>query len=460
MSPFHIGMTHTIKGSLNLTALEQSLNSIIERHVCLRSAIVQNGDLSAEEREVRIHNLATSQAVDSGLYSQHIVDCVPLQIEMHFLEPLDSEEQRSEMENISTASISEPFDYSIPPFMRVHLFRLSNDQYRLVLILQHLICDMHSLVILYQELKLFYDSIVSNVVPQLPPIKHNFMDFALEQHQQAKNNKFDKSIQYWRDQLIQFGAAQPILADLPPAFRGHMDPMDPEMGVLELPLDEELLDHWESYGRKQKMSLYTVYIAACMILFRKCKAENAIAIWSNFANRTNPNYLNSIGSFGNSHLLGIELLDTITLSDALMMIRTVVLNAIANQNVPLPLVLNKLDPLPRLRGVQVVCDMIQTNRSGGPKYNSKYVTFTQEPLPAYLLSGWSEGLTISLWHYGSSGRLSATFSKRRIADEGAFNLLNAIKNTISWCVENKDKRIMDYNFKTAGVNTKYPQSAQ
>jgi len=27
-------------------------------------------------------------------------------------------------------------------------------------------------------------------------------------------------------------------------------------------------------------------------------------------------------------------------------------------------------------------------------------------------------------------------------------------------VENKDKRIMDYNFKTAGVNTKYPQSAQ
>jgi hypothetical protein len=93
MAPFFVAGTHLLEGMLNVAALEQSLNLVIDRHAGLRAAFIPTGGLSSLERKIKISNLMDTYPIDSDLYAQYIVDRAPLQIKVHFIESLDAEEQ-------------------------------------------------------------------------------------------------------------------------------------------------------------------------------------------------------------------------------------------------------------------------------------------------------------------------------------------------------------------------------
>jgi hypothetical protein len=47
MAPFFVAATHLLEGTLNIVALEQSLNLVIDRHAGLRAAFMPTGGLSS-----------------------------------------------------------------------------------------------------------------------------------------------------------------------------------------------------------------------------------------------------------------------------------------------------------------------------------------------------------------------------------------------------------------------------
>jgi hypothetical protein len=449
--PFHMGISLLLEGTLNVSALEQSLNLIIERHASLRAAFTQAGNLSASEREIKVSNLATTPAFDAGLYAQYLVDNASLQIQMHFIESLDSEEQDIEVDNILSRSFTAPFDYTRPPFVRADLFQLSCDRHLLVLIVHHFVCDMHGLLLFVRELGIYYDSVVSQSTPRLPIVKRHFLDFALDQNLKAKNNSFDAAIMYWRNQLTRFWPAQPNITDLKPLLLTSGDPMDTKMGAEALPLGVNDLDRWTGFAKTKKISLNMLFIAACMILIKKyANQKDAVAVFSNFSNVTNPDYMNAIGSFVNTHILGIELTDRSTVNDVLSDVRTCVLNGITNQSAPLPLVMHKPERLPALgRGVQILCDMIQSRRGGALQYRTNHITIKQTPPPMALLGNVMQGITIRLWHYGTNAMLTTSFPANALSYEGAFKMLEEIKNIVFWCIDNDKEIVANYKLLNA-----------
>jgi NRPS condensation-like uncharacterized protein len=161
IDPFYISMALIIEGSLNIAALERAMNLMIERHGGLRAAFMQAGDMNPSERELAISNSINMPVLNSGLYAQYVADSAPLQIEVSFVETLDAEEQEIEIENLLRRSFARPFDYTRPPFIKAHLFRLSHDRHFLVLLLSHLICDMYGLQLFSKELAIIYDALAA-----------------------------------------------------------------------------------------------------------------------------------------------------------------------------------------------------------------------------------------------------------------------------------------------------------
>ena len=446
-NPYHVSAYLAIDGPLNIAILEKALNSVIERHAGLRSAFMPVGDLSLEERELKIMSAMHDRSLDSGLYGQYIVDRAPLQINITLLESLDPEEQEMEIENILARSLEKPFDYARPPLMRAHLFQVSHDRYILALVLLHLICDLFSLQILKRELEVFYNSIQFNLAPSLPTIKRHFLEYAAQQQQLAKNNRYDVAVSYWRNQLIQFGPALMNCDGLPTIFRGFVNPTDIRGGIAKVTLEDSLQKSMEDFTRRKKISIFMLFISACMMVFQIIKKGNSTAIWSTLANRTDLNYVNAIGNFSNAHILGIVLSDHSTVDDVLREVRNCVLNAITNQDAPPPLILDRHPFLPHFGPKSVCCDMTEMPRNRQPEnQTNQTIKIQNATFPEQLLGNWSNSLIIRFWYSQEGSMFTATFRKSLLGNDGIKRLLNEIISLIFWCVNNEDKRISEYVF--------------
>jgi hypothetical protein len=441
--PFYLPSVLRLEGPLNVVVLEQALNSVIERHAALRTAFVRAGVLIPSEREQALSALKNARAFATGLYEQYFVDRAPIQLQMNFIEFMDPEEQDIEIENILRRSYKTPFDYSKPPFVKAHLFQLSPDRHLLVFMVHHVICDMYSLLIFNRDLVAFYNSIASHSAPQLPAIKRHFMDFAAEQYDRIIDNFYHKMIDYWGKQLLQYHSARINWNDLPSYYRGTTNAKSPKVGTEELALSFDLMESLAKFSRKKGMTFYMLYLSACAIFFEKLMPNNAFAVWANLANKTNLDSVNAIGFFANIHLVGIELSGLSTVNEILSKVRISVLNAIANQSVPLQPVMKQFGPMPQATGTQIVCDMIQMSNLGHSLFKANTIKFQPMPPPEYLLTSLT-GLIFRFLHYGKFGMLSASFPEFSLGNDGARSMLKEIANVMRWIVDHEHESIANY----------------
>jgi hypothetical protein len=444
--PSHISLARVLEGTLNVEALERALNAAVERHAGLRAAFVPMGDLTPSEREKKIYDLADQSAVTTGMYAMYPIETTPLQIQINFIEFLDPEEQDIEIENILRSSYKTPFDYSRPPFVRPHLFQLSSDRHLLVLILDHLVCDLYSLVLFAGDAMAFYKSFVSGDTARLPAIKRNFLDFALEQYEQATGGGFDNSICYWKNQWEQCQMTPLFWENVPARFRGTPDPNDDGIGAESVKLD--FMDSCETFVKKKKISLFILYLTACLSVFKKLNKNGAISVTSNLTNKTNIDYLNAVGFFSNLHFLGVEFSDSSTVNDVLSLVRTNVLDAMAHQSVPLPLLMNRTGMRPNSGDVSIVCDMLPSNRDNILKNESSPVTFRAVSTPDYMLANMGKSMMFRLFHTGNGGVIAATFPPDKLGMDGALNILKEIRNLMRWCIDNESEPVVNYKIDT------------
>src|SRR5579862_1502209 len=123
-----------LKGTLDVAALEQSLQELVNRHETLRS---------------------TFPAVD-GHPSQMIVPTLPIKLfieDFAYLPEIKREERARERINEETAR---PFDLTEGPLLRINLLRLTENEHILLLLVHHIISDGWSTDIILKELTTLY----------------------------------------------------------------------------------------------------------------------------------------------------------------------------------------------------------------------------------------------------------------------------------------------------------------
>ncbi|NJM75069.1 MAG: AMP-binding protein [Acaryochloridaceae cyanobacterium RU_4_10] len=309
---YNIPAVVRLQGDLHRTALEQSINVLIERHESLR----------------------TTFTVVEGQPLQTIHPALPLPFT-----PIDfSDLPRAELSVQLLAMAQEPFDLTCGPLLRVAILRLGAAEHVVLLTMHHIVADGWSMGVLIRELSALYRAFATGETISLPELPLQYADFALWQQQWLQGSVLETKLAYWQQQL-----AQMVPLQLPtdyPRDAISTRPAATHSFQLSQPNSESLL----AFSRQENVTLFMTLLTAFQILLHRHTQQTDIGVGTDVANRTDADIEGLIGFFVNLLVLRTDLSGNPTVREVLQRVRTVTLGAYAHQDVPFAKVVEALRP--------------------------------------------------------------------------------------------------------------------
>src|ERR1044071_9555858 len=161
-SPFYnVPQVISIKGDLNVDALQRTLNEIVSRHEALRTTFADGPDGP----------------------TQVIAKSLTLSVPVHDLTALSPSAHYTRISTLAREEARRPFDLSGVPLLRACLLALDSNTHVLFLTMHHIVSDGWSLGVLFRELATIYEAFAANKPSPLPPLPIQYADFALWQRE-------------------------------------------------------------------------------------------------------------------------------------------------------------------------------------------------------------------------------------------------------------------------------------
>jgi hypothetical protein len=217
--PFSIRM----RGTIDVSTLEQALQDVIERHEVLRTVILAPGGKPVPVLLKKWQNCLQS-------------------IDLRSL-PESQREERSRQ--ILYEEAVKPFNLARDLMFRCVLIRLADGEYIFLHLAPHIVFEGGSISVLYRDLSRFYASRLTGVPPDLPKMRIQYADFALWQQELLQGETLDTLLSYWKEQL----------AGAPPA---------------RLPIDYPRPAIHTGRGKRINFRIPADLLAATHLCFREC----------------------------------------------------------------------------------------------------------------------------------------------------------------------------------------------
>ena len=304
-------------GTLDIAALEQSLNRIVQRHEALR----------------------TTFDILDGQPVQIIASNLTLTLPVVDLRQLKEAEQSRVVQRLSLEQSQRLFDLVRGPLLRCTLLQLSDQKYVLLLTMHHIIGDVWSGGVLISELSFLYQTFTTGKSISLPELPIQYADFAVWQRQELKGEKLQSQLSYWKQQLENAPPLLQLPTDRP------RPPVQTYQGAKQsFRLPKGLTEALKEVGRKAKATLFMTLLAAFKILLYRYSGQADIIVGSPIANRTRAEIEGLIGFFVNTLVLRTPLSGNPTFEDLLGRVRKVMIGAYANQDLPFEKLVEELQP--------------------------------------------------------------------------------------------------------------------
>ncbi len=304
-------------GDLDIPALEQSFNEILRRHEAWRTCFtVMDGEpVQDVQRELAI--------------SLPVVD----------LRHLAEAERDSTAIRIATEDARRPLDLTQIPLFRAKLVRMADRQYRLYLVLSHIIFDGVAIYrVFLPELAALYQFHVAGRASPLPELEIQYPDYSSWQRKSLRPDSLTEHISYWRRQLGTDLTVLNLPTDYPrppvQTFRGSMYPFT---------LSSSLTDAVRSLGRKEGVTLFQTLLAGFAVLLCRYSSQNDLPIGSVTSGRGRSETESLLGYFLNTVVLRIDLSGDPTFRDLLGRVRNLTLEALDHDCVPFGWLVNELN---------------------------------------------------------------------------------------------------------------------
>ncbi|MBD2468775.1 non-ribosomal peptide synthetase [Nostoc sp. FACHB-145] len=313
---YNVFDTVRIIGSLNILALEQSLNEIIRRHEILRTNfILENGQ--------PIQIIATSLNLKLS-----IIDLSQI---------LDSEREQA-AQKLANQEAEKPFKLDTEPLLRVTLLRLTETEYVLLFTMHHIVSDGWSMGVLIKELVDLYEAFSLGQLSPLPEITIQYADFAIWQHQWLQGEVLEQLLTYWQQQLQNLPTLQ-LPTDYPrpitPTYQGSAQPFT---------LSPTLSQQIKTLSNQQGVTLFMTLQAAFATLMHYYSGQDDIVIGTDVANRNQGETEGLIGFFVNQLVLRTKFDGNPSFQELLERVRSVTLDAYAHQDLPFDKLVEAINP--------------------------------------------------------------------------------------------------------------------
>jgi amino acid adenylation domain-containing protein len=304
---YNLPVGYRIKGNLNVHALEESFNAVIQRHEILR----------------------TTFSVQDGEPAQVIHPECRITIASTDLDRFPEGEREARVHELASEESIRPFDLSRLPLVHVSLFKLGGTEHVLVINIHHILADGLSVGLMWDELDVFYRAFTAGGDLRPPALTVQYGDFALWQSQHTTSDVFAGQFDFWRKQLH---GKLPVLELPRDRSRPALQSFNGSNVFFNIP--GTLAQDLKSLGAREGCTFFITLLAAFQVLLQRYSGAEDIIIGTPVAVRNAREVERLIGNFLNMTALRCDLSGDPTFVDLLQRSRNTTLDAFSNGDLP------------------------------------------------------------------------------------------------------------------------------
>ena len=315
-STYNIPTALRLRGELNIKALQQSIDHLIERHEVLR----------------------TTFAIREGEAVQIVHPTLPVSISKTDLRDIEASRREETLRGLVRFDARQPFDLDRGPLLRVKLIQIADDEHVLVLNLHHIVSDGWSMDVMFRELSVFYQGYCGRKPISLPDLPIQYADYSVWQRNWLQGTNLDQQLSYWRKQLDGLSTLQLPIDHPRPAVQTYRGANQ----SLELP--PHLYEAIRNLSQREGVTLFMTLLAAFQTLLYRYCGQKDIVVGSPIAGRTRQETEGLIGFFVNTLVLRTDLSNNPPFRKLLTRVRQVALDAYDHQDIPFEKLVEELHP--------------------------------------------------------------------------------------------------------------------
>ncbi|MGV0104215.1 non-ribosomal peptide synthetase [Nostoc sp. DSM 114160] len=337
---YNVPEAFRLRGVLNATILEQSLNEIINRHEVLR----------------------TTYSSLNGQPIQVIHSTFPIKLLVVNLQGLSPDEQESQVRQFILEEAQRPFNLVQGPLLRTTLLQLSSQEHIFLLNLHHILCDDWSLSVLFEELSALYQAFCTGNPSPLPDLAIQYADFAAWQRQSLQGEILDNKLAYWQQHL---SGSLPIL-ELPTDYPRPLEPT--YQGARQsVVIPKSLTDALNVLSRQESTTLFMTLLAAFQTLLFRYTGQEDILVGAPISDRHRSELEGLIGFLLNTLVLRTNLSDSPSFRQLLGRVREVALSGYTHQDLPFEKLVDGLQIKRDLKQNPLISVMFHLQNTPRPK---------------------------------------------------------------------------------------------
>ncbi|AVU08510.1 MULTISPECIES: condensation domain-containing protein [unclassified Halomonas] len=306
---YNLPALFSLKGELNIEALERTINAIVARHEALRTYYPESesGDPIAVIEGQRNIELP-------------VLDC----------SDLSEREQQRYLQDTFTEHANTPFDLATGPLIKAGLLRFGAQEHALVLVIHHIVFDGWSTGVFIREFAILYGELLEGKESGLPELGIQYVDYAAWHEKALSGAAFEQSATFWRRYLN----SAPLLSTLPADF-ARPSQVSHAGSALSMTLSPDLSQALNKLAAQRGTTLFTLLLASFQLLMHRQTRQHDLVVGTDVAGRSHPDVEPLIGFFVNVIPLRSRLADgQIDFGHWLEQVQTSVLDAFDHQNVP------------------------------------------------------------------------------------------------------------------------------
>jgi tyrocidine synthetase III len=305
---YNVPGVFVFEGTLHMTALSNSFNTLIARHEILRTVFKEDGN---------------------GKIRQFIGKLEDTGFTIAYKDVRNEAQQEEKVKYLVQEAISETFDLSAGPLVSASLFQVADNRWVFAFNMHHIISDGWSKEVLVKELLLFYKAYSHGTSISLPPLRIQYKDYAVWQQEQLSGEASNIHKAYW---LKQFEGELPVL-ELP------ADKMRPAVktyngDVVRKRINSKLSKGLYTLTQQQGSTLFMGLLATVNALLYRYTNQEDIIIGSQIAGREHADLEDQIGNYLNTLALRTRFKGDNSYRELLEIVRGVSLDAYAHQLYP------------------------------------------------------------------------------------------------------------------------------
>ncbi|MFD5746079.1 condensation domain-containing protein [Streptomyces sp. NPDC127033] len=309
---YNLPMVSHVRGPLDVAALRGTWEDLAERHEVLRSNFVELDDGPALRIRPALGDF------------------------FRFADVSDAPDPVAAARELVREAAQVRFDLERDPLLRVLVVRLGRDEHVVQVTVHHAVNDGHSPKVFQRELPVLYAARQEGRRAELDPPRVRYRDYARWQRDLVARSALDHELAYWTERLRD----APVLAlptdhPRPPrkSFVGDLRPF-----TVPAPVVRALRE----LARRESVTLFVVLLTGLYVLLGRYSGQRDLVVGTPTTGRNRPELEGLIGFFNSTVALRADLSGGPSLRELLRRVRSVVLGALENQEIPFNLVVNAL----------------------------------------------------------------------------------------------------------------------